>query len=99
MTLFDADAAYFLPRVFMYFDDIIGNNTWLANEFVGEQLAINEFNQQHAGKKIVANQCMPLAYSDQSWVHKVYNYHDFGHPDYNSFVAEADAHEADIRLR
>jgi hypothetical protein len=61
LTLFDADAAYFLPRVFMYFDDIIGNNTWLANEFVGEQLAINEFNQQHAGKKIVANQCMPLA--------------------------------------
>jgi hypothetical protein len=99
LGLFDADSAHFLPRIFMYFDDIIGNNTWLANEFVGEQLAINEFNQQHSTKKIVANKNMLLSYPDQAWTHQIYNYHDFGHPDYNSFVAEPDAHEADIRLR
>lgn len=101
LTLFDATAAHFLPRVFMYFDDIIGNNTWLANEFVGEQLAISEFNQQHSTKKIVANKCLPLLYSDQGWVHQIYNYHDFEHPDYNSFVAAAEqaSHEADIKIR
>lgn len=100
LTLFDADATHFLPRVFMYFDDIIGNNVWLANEFVGEQLAIDEFNQKHSRKKIVANKCMPALYPDQGWVHQIYNYHDFEHPDYNSFVAAAEqaSHEADIRL-
>jgi hypothetical protein len=99
LTLFDRDAVHFLPRVFMYFDDIIGNNTWLANEFVGEELAINEFNKQHSSKKIVANRYMPQRYPGQGWVHQIYNYHDFEHPDYNVFVAESDAHEEDIRLR
>ena len=45
LKLFDVDAKYFLPRVFMYFDDIKGNNTWLASEYTGELLAINEFNE------------------------------------------------------
>jgi hypothetical protein len=101
LTLFDADASHFLPRIFMYFDDIIGNNTWLANEFVGEELAINEFNQQHSTKKIVANKGMAAHYPDQWWVDQIYNYHDFGHPDYVSFVGEEEQrdHEAEIRLR
>lgn len=99
LTLFDSNAAHFLPRVFMYFDDIIGDNTWLANEFVGEELAINEFNEQHSSKKIVANKYMLRCYPDQGWVHQIYNYHDFEHLDYNVFVATPDAYEAEIRLR
>lgn len=102
LALFNSASAYFLPRIFMYFDDIIGNNTWLANEFVGEQLAIVEFNQQHATKKILANKYMPIQYPDQGWwVHQIFNYHDFEHPDYSSFVAapEQASHEADIELR
>src|SRR5215470_4216184 len=81
LTLFDCDAVHFLPRFFMYFDDIIGDNTWLANEFVGEELAINEFNKQHLSKKIVANKFIRLHYPDQGWAHQIYNYHDFEHPD------------------
>ena len=101
LTLFDGPARYFLPRVFMYFDDVIGNNTWLANEYVGEQLAISEFSQSHPTKKIVANRYLPLKFYDAGWVHQIYNYHDFEHPDYTSFVGAAEQvlHEADIRLR
>ena len=44
LTLFDGESSYFLPRVFMYFDDIVGDETWLCNEFTGELLAIDEFN-------------------------------------------------------
>ena len=100
-TLFEADQIHFLPRIFMYFDDIIGDNTWLANEFVGEQLAINGFNQQHTTKKIVLNKFMEQRHPDQSWIHQIYNYHDFQHPHYTSFVAEPEQinHEAKIRLR
>jgi hypothetical protein len=101
LTLFDGDSRYFLPRAFMYFDDIIGDNTWLANEYVGEQLAIQEFNQSHPTKKIVPNRRLPLRYFDAPWAHQIYNYHDFAHPDYTVFVGapEQVSHEAGIRLR
>jgi hypothetical protein len=100
LTLFEADATHFLPRIFMYFDDIKGNNTWLINEFAGELLAIEEFNKKHSLKKISANRCMPLLYPDQWWAHQIYIYHDFQHPKYNDFVAgdEQIGHETDIRL-
>jgi hypothetical protein len=101
LTLFDGDSRYFLPRAFMYFDDIIGDNTWLANEYVGEELAIQEFNQSHPTKKIVPNRRLPLRYFDEPWAHQIFNYHDFAHPDYTAFVGapEQVVHEAGIRLR
>ena len=101
LTLFEADAAHFLPRVFMYFDDIKGNNTWLVSEFAGELLAIEEFNKKHFAKKIAANRCMPLMYPDQWWAHSIYIYHDFQHPRYNDFVGADDQvqYELDIRLQ
>ena len=101
LTLFEADAVHFLPRVFMYFDDVIGNNTWAVSEYAGELLAIAEFNKKHQFKKIAGNRFMPRAYPDQWWAYQIYNYHDFQHPKYNSFVADQEqlGHEADIRLR
>jgi hypothetical protein len=99
-TLFDANQKHFLPRVFMYFDDIIGNNTWLANEFAGEMLAIEEYNQRNVMRKIAKNQAIPRDYPDQSWKDQIYIYHDFEHPEYNEFVAQDEQvdHEAAIRL-
>ena len=53
LKLQDAESSRFLPRVLMYFDDIIGNNeTWLCNEFTGERLAIQEFNRDHDMRRI-----------------------------------------------
>jgi hypothetical protein len=100
LTLFDSDAVHFLPRIFMYFDDIIGNNTWLPSEFAGELLAINEFNSSHATRKIAMNRYMPLRYPDQAWAHQIYIYHDFDHPRYNDFVAskEQTYHQEEISL-
>jgi hypothetical protein len=101
-TLFEADNSHFLPRIFMYFDDIDGgDNTWLVSEFAGELLAIEEFNRDHPWKKIAANRAMPVMYSTCPWAHRMYVYHDFQHPKYNVFVAveEQKWHEADIRLR
>jgi hypothetical protein len=102
LTLFDADSQHFMPRVWMYFDDIIGNdNTWLPSEFTGELLAIDAFNKAHPSKKIAANRFMAMAYPDQWWRHQIYIYHDFMHPKYNTFVAagEQDKHEAGIKLQ
>jgi hypothetical protein len=88
LEILNAEPDYFLPRVFMYFDDVIGDDVWLCNEFAGERLAIEEFNLNHDLKKISQNKYLPLRYpSNEWWPHQVYIYHDFGHPRYNDFVA------------
>jgi hypothetical protein len=101
LKIFDADAFHFLPRVFMYFDDIIGDDLWLCNEFTGELLAIEEFNLAHSHKKIARNQPVRFQYPGDRWPHQVYIHHDFEHPRYNDFVGEKAqiGHEDRIRLR
>lgn len=101
LRLFEGDASYFLPRIFLYFDDITGTNTWLVSEFAGELLAIEEFNMKHSLKKIAINRYMPLMYPDQWWAREIYVYHDFHHPKYNTFVGDDEqiGHELDIKLQ
>ena len=101
LTIFDGEASYFLPRVFMYFDDIIGDDVWLCNKFTGERLAIDEFNQNHKSKKISKNYCTPKKYQNSWWRDQIYIYHDFDHPRYNDFVgdSEQEVHRDRIRLK
>jgi len=99
MRIFDAESSRFLPRVFMYFDDIIGDDLWLCNDFTGEMLAIKEFNEKHQYKKISPNYSTKFRYSLQlqyenhvwtnqlPWTSKMYIYHNFEHCKYNEFVA------------
>jgi hypothetical protein len=102
LSLQNGDASHFLPRVFMYFDDIIGNNeTWLCNEYTGERLAIDEFNRDHESKKICKNYYLQLRYPSLWWAHHMFVYHDFRHPKYNTFISEKEQqlHERGIKLR
>jgi len=101
LKLFDMDSKHFLPRVFMYFDDIIGDDLWLCNEFTGELLAIDEFNRNHGDKKISINNAVQFQYPDTRWAHQIYIYHDFSHQKYNEFVGKKAQreHEAGIKLR
>ena len=100
LTLFDSEPRYFLPRVFMYFDDIIGNDTWLCNEFSGERLAIKEFNKAHHSKKISVNHFVVKKHPSSWWPDHVFIHHDFEHPQYNNFVADKEQvnHESHIKL-
>jgi hypothetical protein len=101
LALFDGASSYFLPRVFMYFDDIIGDDVWLCNEFTGERLAINEFNQKHRSKKICKNLYVQKRYPNSQWPDQIYIHHDFEHPRYNDFIADKEqvGHQNSIRLR
>ena len=101
LKLQDAQSSRFLPRVLMYFGDIIGNNeAWLCSEFTGERLASQEFNRDHDMRKISQDYYLPTKYPSQSWVEHMYVYHDFAHPNYNDFVAdeEQNLHQRDIAL-
>ena len=46
LSMMNDNSDFFLPRVFSYFDDTIGSELELYNDFTGERLAINEFNSQ-----------------------------------------------------
>jgi hypothetical protein len=101
LTVFDGEPRFFLPRVFMYFDDIIGDDTWLCNEFTGERLAIGEFNQTRQSKKICKNYYVAKIYPYSWWSDLIYIYHDFEHPHYNDFVADLEQikHENTIKTK
>jgi hypothetical protein len=73
-----------LPRVFCYFDDIIWPEQAYYNEFVGEYLAIAEFNAEHELQKI--SKIPHLAWirpMPAAWNEQMYVMHDFAHPDYS----------------
>jgi hypothetical protein len=83
LRIFEGDEKYFLPRVFCFFDDIIGNEVVLFNEYTGERLAINEFNQSHKKKKLSKVYYL----RDQKWNENIRIYHNFAHSKYNDFVS------------
>ncbi len=89
LGMFDAPERYFLPRVFCYFDDIIGSETELYSDYTGERLAIREFNQTHRTKKIAAPYHLLTRRIREAWHHQIFIYHDFAHSRYNDFVSGA----------
>jgi hypothetical protein len=86
LKLFEVDEKYRLPRIFTYFDDIIGNEIALYNDFTGERLAIAEFNESHQSQKI--SQAYNLSCrATLDWHHQIYVFHDFSHSRYREFIS------------
>jgi hypothetical protein len=87
LRIFDTAPENFLPRVRCYFDDIIGNETALTNEFMGEKLAIAEYNDLSDNKKITPVYHMLAKSILRKWYPKCYVHHMFDHPRYSDFIA------------
>ena len=88
LKIFDTAHENLLPRVFCYFDDIVGPDWELFNEWVGELLAIKEFNEKSAARKIAPIHCLRhKRIIPSQWNDQVYVLHDFEHQHYNSFTA------------
>jgi hypothetical protein len=69
-----------LPRVFCYFDDIVVPERACYNEYTGECLAINEFNAEHATKKLCKLPHLRLMREHPAaWQEQIYVLHDFAH--------------------
>lgn len=88
LKMFDENEKYFLPRIYCYFDDTIGNETPLYNDYTGQRLAINEFNQTHESKKLAIPYHLLGSKKVESWYHQIFIYHDFRHRQYNDFISE-----------
>ncbi|MGO9557833.1 MAG: hypothetical protein ACLPQS_04775 [Acidimicrobiales bacterium] len=86
LKLFDTEEKHRLPRIFTYFDDIIGDDVSLYNDYTGERLAIAEFNESHPTQKI--SQAYNLSCrATAPWHHQIYIVHDFAHSRYDDFVS------------
>src|SRR5262249_55178895 len=83
--LFEADQSLLLPRVHCYFDDILG---FTCSEFTGEPLAISEFKQKHAMRKISPvfglRHFLPPEFRDEAWSEMMYMAHLFDHDLYGT---------------
>jgi hypothetical protein len=90
LKLFCGPDSALLPRVFCYFDDTIGPDAALHCEFVGELLAIHEFNQEHVDRKLARiNGLRHKRRIDAAWHDAMFVCHLFHHPLYNTYVNEA----------
>lgn len=87
--LLDAPDERFLPRAFCYFDDVVGSDIELHCDWVGELLAIKEFNEAHDLRKIAPihglhyKRPVPAVWNAQMFV-----LHSFTHPRYGSYLPQ-----------
>ena len=85
--IFEVPSQYRLPRIFNYFDDILGTVTAAYNDYTGELAAIHEFNVTHSSQKIAPCQHFKL-FAMQPWHHQFFMHHDFLHAQYDTFVSD-----------
>lgn len=77
---------YFLPRLFCYFDNIMGNELILHSKYTGERLAINEFNKSHHDIKFDMAYYLFKRKVIEHWFHKIRICHIFNHKKYDTFI-------------
>jgi hypothetical protein len=89
---------HFLPRQFMYFDDIIGSAIEMYGPYNGQLKAIEEYNERQDAVKIHRNQNL-LKNSHLEWRWQIYYAHLFDHPDYSTFVGAARQEKLENQLK
>jgi len=84
--LFKSDSSRFLPRVFCYFDDVIGGEIELYGEHTGERLAIQDFNEK--SKLVKISEPFYLRTDGRHrWHQQIWITHFFKHQKYNQFIS------------
>ena len=90
-AVFEGSLDILMPRVVCYFDDIIA---FSHSDFTGERLAITEFNERHALRKISRIYGLRFVLDlQQWWTEHMYMAHFFEHPKYNDFDGSNSMHE------
>jgi hypothetical protein len=85
LAIFEAKPERLLPRVTMYFDDLLGYPYTTAS---GEWAAIEEFNASHRRRCIARicglAHCLGRRYRFAGWPESFFVLHSFDHPAYNA---------------
>jgi hypothetical protein len=84
LVLFQLEPQRMLPRINMYFDDLLG---YPYSTVTGEWAAINEFNAQSKERQIGqlygVRHCLGRHYRFAAWTDLLFMLHIFDHPAYN----------------
>ena len=88
----------FLPRLFMYFDDIIGSEIEMYGPFNGQLAAIGDFNAEQEDCKIHLNQNL-LPLNHLSFRYQIYYAHLLSHPDYCRYIGGSQQLDLEQALR
>jgi hypothetical protein len=90
--IFDGEHERYLPRVLCYFDDIVGSDSQMHCEDVGELLAIAEFNRSSRGDRIrPIHGLLSKRLLHSTWSPQMFAYHRFDHPRYGEYIGRRKA--------
>ncbi|MDB5194411.1 MAG: hypothetical protein JWN50_425 [Parcubacteria group bacterium] len=92
--IFDIEDKHILPRVFIYFDDVMGTEECLVGDFTGQRAAINEFNDTNDHKKIDMLHFIFARRIPNEKYYRMRAFHHFKHPDYNAFIGPENQEQA-----
>ena len=85
--IFDGPDRCYLPRVLCYFDDIVGNDSQLHCEDVGELRAIADFNRSSQGHRLrPIHGLASKRLLGSAWAPQMFVYHRFDHPRYGDYI-------------
>lgn len=87
----------FLPRVPLYFDDVVGKRNQDYNAFTGELLAIHHFNEASETVKVAEDRYFRRLPLNLVWHHSMYLMHRFQHPHYDTNVSSATSSSLGLR--
>lgn len=92
------DPHKFLPRIPIYFDDVIGSELEMYGQHNGQLSAIAEFNASSADTKVDLNQNL-LPHAHIRYRHQIYYAHLFGHPRYCEYTGGKEQLAVESKLR
>jgi hypothetical protein len=98
LRLFEQDVSRFLPRLFMYFDDVIGTDLEMYSECNGQLLALSEFNRRQQAVFVGLNQNL-LARNEIKYRYQIYYAHMRSHPLYRQYIGGEDQVSMEVALR
>lgn len=97
--IFEGAQSRHLPRVYCYFDDVACTTLGCMNPYVGELLAIKEFNETHALQKICKIEQLRLERPAwEPWQERIFAFHNFAHSKYNDMLLPQDAAHTQLNL-
>jgi hypothetical protein len=90
----------FLPRVFMYMDDILGTELEMYGPYNGQLAAVNDYNESRDRSKIHLNQNL-ISQAHLRYRYQIYYVHLFSHPRYQEYIGggQQEVLEGALRLR
>jgi len=93
LNIFRDDPSLCLPRVWCYFDDVVG-----TIEDIGELLAIREFNEESSDRKLRKPYMLRANIPFQpSWADQMFQAHFFKHELYNELISHSSDRELPLK--